>query len=48
MYNIDLATEEAGQLWAWNGTVPSSMDRCIHELFAEQASTQPYAPAICL
>ncbi|KAF1937772.1 acetyl-CoA synthetase-like protein [Clathrospora elynae] len=46
--DLNIATEEeAGQLWAWNRDVPPSMDACIHDLFAEKASDQPSAPAIC-
>ncbi|CAN9330998.1 unnamed protein product [Alternaria alternata] len=35
------------QLWAWNEDVPPAVDRCVHDLFAEQAKEQPDAPAIC-
>ncbi|KAF1935488.1 hypothetical protein EJ02DRAFT_439207 [Clathrospora elynae] len=46
--DLNIATEEeAGQLWAWNRDVPPSLDACIHDLFAEKASDQPSAPAIC-
>ncbi|KAE8822468.1 hypothetical protein HRS9122_10515, partial [Pyrenophora teres f. teres] len=35
------------ELWAWNKNVPRTIDRCIHDLFAEQVLAQPNAPAIC-
>ncbi|KAI0569838.1 HC-toxin synthetase [Pyrenophora tritici-repentis] len=35
------------QLWAWNQDVPPAFDRCVHDLFAEQANTRPDAPAVC-
>ncbi|EFQ87457.1 hypothetical protein PTT_17039, partial [Pyrenophora teres f. teres 0-1] len=35
--NIDtITTEDRRELWAWNKNVPRTIDRCIHDLFAEQ------------
>ncbi|KAL7780532.1 hypothetical protein CFE70_010556 [Pyrenophora teres f. teres 0-1] len=46
--NIDtITTEDRRELWAWNKNVPRTIDRCIHDLFAEQVLAQPNAPAIC-
>ncbi|CAA9959472.1 Nonribosomal peptide synthetase 3 [Pyrenophora teres f. maculata] len=39
--------EDRQQLWAWNQDVPPAVERCVHDLFAEQAKTRPDAPAIC-
>ncbi|EMD61778.1 hypothetical protein COCSADRAFT_121744 [Bipolaris sorokiniana ND90Pr] len=35
------------QLWAWNQDVPPTVERCVHDLFAEKVKAQPDAPAIC-
>ncbi|KAJ5855559.1 uncharacterized protein N7529_009503 [Penicillium soppii] len=35
------------QLREWNSTVPKRVDRCLHELIAEQSQSQPDAPAVC-
>src|SRR5690242_1874055 len=35
------------QLSQWNADMPSAADRCVHDLFAEQAQARPDAPAIC-
>ncbi|PVH90760.1 acetyl-CoA synthetase-like protein, partial [Periconia macrospinosa] len=46
--NLDMLTpEDRQQLWAWNSDVPPAVDRCIHDLFADQARARPDAPAIC-
>ncbi|KAK1912722.1 hypothetical protein P3342_004658 [Pyrenophora teres f. teres] len=46
--DIDTTTpEDRKQLWAWNQNVPPAIERCVHELFAEQARARPGAPAIC-
>ncbi|KAE8832659.1 hypothetical protein HRS9122_08372 [Pyrenophora teres f. teres] len=45
--SIDTLTpEDRQQLWAWNKDVPPAVDRCIHDLFTEQALARPEAPAI--
>ncbi|XP_014550108.1 hypothetical protein COCVIDRAFT_77110, partial [Bipolaris victoriae FI3] len=31
-----LTSEDKQQLWAWNGNVPVAVERCIHDLVAEQ------------
>ncbi|KAK1912672.1 hypothetical protein P3342_004608 [Pyrenophora teres f. teres] len=46
--DIDTTTpEDRQQLWAWNADVPPAIERCVHDLFAEQARARPGAPAIC-
>ncbi|CAA9959672.1 hypothetical protein PTMSG1_03087 [Pyrenophora teres f. maculata] len=46
--SIEIMTpEDRQQLWAWNKDVPPAVDRCIHDLFTEQALIRPNAPAIC-
>ncbi|XP_014550476.1 hypothetical protein COCVIDRAFT_31812, partial [Bipolaris victoriae FI3] len=46
--DIDTLTpEDEQQLWEWNGEVPAAVERCVHDLFAEQAVARPNAPAIC-
>lgn len=34
------------QLWSWNQTVPSLVQRCMHDIFVEQAQIQPEAIAL--
>ncbi|KAE8849620.1 hypothetical protein PTNB85_00036 [Pyrenophora teres f. teres] len=42
-----LMPEDRQQLWEWNHDVPPAIERCIHDLFADQAKARPSAPAIC-
>ncbi|KAF7572905.1 hypothetical protein PtrM4_078100 [Pyrenophora tritici-repentis] len=42
-----LTPEDRQQLWKWNGEVPPVVERCVHELFVEQARARPDAAAIC-
>jgi amino acid adenylation domain-containing protein/non-ribosomal peptide synthase protein (TIGR01720 family) len=42
-----LTAEDKQQLWEWNSEVPAAVERCVHDLFAEQAQARPDAPAIC-
>jgi non-ribosomal peptide synthetase component F len=39
--------EDIEKIWCQNQAVPGGVERCIHELFAEQAQARPDAPAIC-
>jgi amino acid adenylation domain-containing protein len=41
-----LAEKELDVLWKWNATVPTAVDRCIHDLIHEQVQEQPDALAI--
>jgi amino acid adenylation domain-containing protein len=46
--DIDMLTlEDKRELWAMKHDVPPAVDRCIHDLIAEQTRLQPDAPAIC-
>ncbi|KAL6855594.1 NRPS [Amphichorda felina] len=38
--------QDLEQLWAWNKTVPSPADRCVHELIQDRVREQPHAPAV--
>ncbi|KAF2471471.1 amino acid adenylation, partial [Lindgomyces ingoldianus] len=42
-----LTLEERTELWASNRKTPAAVERCAHDLFAEQVREQPDAPAIC-
>ncbi|KAH7116165.1 hypothetical protein B0J11DRAFT_593923 [Dendryphion nanum] len=42
-----LTPEDKRHLWEWNSDVPLVADRCIHDMFADQAKAQPNTPAIC-
>ncbi|EFQ85923.1 hypothetical protein PTT_18981, partial [Pyrenophora teres f. teres 0-1] len=40
--DIDTTTpQDRQQLWAWNADVPPAIERCVHNLFAEQARARP-------
>ncbi|OSS50544.1 hypothetical protein B5807_04731 [Epicoccum nigrum] len=39
--------EDIQKIWRHNQAVPNGVERCIHNLFAEQAQARPDAPAIC-
>ena len=38
---------DLGRIWEWNSTVPTHVERCIHEMIEERARAQPAAPAVC-
>lgn len=42
-----ISDEEKQELWTMNRAVPTTVERCVHDLFSEQADAQPKAPAIC-
>ncbi|KAL6886034.1 hypothetical protein GGI43DRAFT_418555 [Trichoderma evansii] len=41
-----LSAEDSAQLFKWNSTVPSQIDRCIHDLVNDKMVEQPSAVAI--
>ncbi|KAI0173154.1 peptide synthetase [Hypoxylon sp. FL1284] len=41
-----LATEQLEQIWSWNTPVPPTLETCMHEIIAEQATTHPNRPAV--
>lgn len=41
------STEDLADIWAWNSTVPESVDSCVHEHFATAVRRRPTATAIC-
>ena len=48
IHTLDILTyDERQKIWAWNADVPPAVERCVHDLFAEQAQARPDAPAIC-
>ncbi|KAF2021067.1 acetyl-CoA synthetase-like protein [Aaosphaeria arxii CBS 175.79] len=36
---------ELDELWSWNTPVPPTIDRCMHDIFSEQAQKHPDKPA---
>lgn len=42
-----ISDADLAQLSLWNKTVPSYVDRCIHEVISKQVKARPKAPAIC-
>ncbi|KAH6699978.1 hypothetical protein BKA61DRAFT_582816 [Leptodontidium sp. MPI-SDFR-AT-0119] len=45
---VDMLTaSDHEKLWAWNGTVPAAVDRCVHSLVEEQVQVRPGATAVC-
>ncbi|KAM3473954.1 hypothetical protein MY8738_008124 [Beauveria namnaoensis] len=45
---ITIATpDDFEHIWDWNRAVPTPVERCVHHLIQECATSQPAAPAIC-
>lgn len=42
-----ISTQDLSTIWSWNTFVPEAIDGCIHDLFADMATRQPDAPAVC-
>lgn len=42
-----LSDPEREQLWTWNRTVPSALERCVHDIIDDQIKLRPSAPAVC-
>lgn len=38
--------EDLQQIWQWNEMVPAPVEKCVHEIFEQQAQLTPNAPAI--
>ncbi|KAK3623797.1 hypothetical protein LTR22_024225, partial [Elasticomyces elasticus] len=34
-------------MWSWNAIVPATIERCVHDLIAEQVQSRPDASAVC-
>ncbi|XP_044715671.1 AMP-binding enzyme domain-containing protein [Hirsutella rhossiliensis] len=44
---VDLLTrDDLEQIWAWNGSLPPPVDRCMHQVFHDMALSQPLALAV--
>ena len=43
----EMIPRDLEQIWEWNHTLPTSIDRCVHEIIKERTEDQPSAPAIC-
>ena len=43
---VQIGKRELAQLWHWNRVVPPRIDRCMHEIFAENAQQSPDRPAV--
>ncbi|KAF5858059.1 hypothetical protein ETB97_004928, partial [Aspergillus alliaceus] len=42
-----VSEEDLRDIWNWNATVPSVVDRCVHDIITARSREQPHAPAIC-
>ena len=42
-----VTSQDLTQIWRWNGIVPPSIERCVHEIIEERVGCQPNAPAVC-
>lgn len=42
-----LTPEETDEIWGWNAHVPSTVDRCLHDVISERALAFPDSAAIC-
>ncbi|KAI2484863.1 EntF Non-ribosomal peptide synthetase module protein [Pyrenophora tritici-repentis] len=48
IHTLDMLTyDEKQKIWAWNQHVPPAIERCIHNVFTDQARARPDAPAVC-
>lgn len=46
--SLDLVGEaHRNQIQAWNAIVPTTVERCMHEIIQEKALAHPSAPAVC-
>ncbi|KAI4225077.1 MAG: hypothetical protein L6R40_008392, partial [Gallowayella cf. fulva] len=41
-----VSEEEKGEIWDWNGTVPETVDACVHQLIEQRVHEQPNSPAV--
>lgn len=39
--------DDLEQIWQWNETVPEQVNRCVHDLLADQVQARPNNTAIC-
>ncbi|KAI4248827.1 MAG: hypothetical protein L6R40_000838 [Gallowayella cf. fulva] len=39
--------DDLEQIWQWNERVPEQVNRCVHDLLADQVQARPESPAIC-
>lgn len=45
--DVDLLDDSTwSQLWKWNQNLPSAVEKCVHEMIAEQVLKQPTRPAV--
>lgn len=42
-----VSTQDVGELWRWNESVPEVIETCVHDLIGETITMHPEAPAIC-
>jgi hypothetical protein len=42
-----ISKEDLEELWTWNADIPSTVNRCVHDLISETVKRQLQAPAIC-
>ncbi|KAI1076074.1 hypothetical protein F5B20DRAFT_584637 [Whalleya microplaca] len=42
-----ISDEDTHDIWNWNATVPTAVERCMHDLITDTARRNPTAPAIC-
>ena len=46
--NLNPTTQkDLGDIWAWNTSVPTTVDSCMHDIISTMARGQPLNPAIC-
>lgn len=43
---VRVADKDLSDIWNWNSAVPSSVDKCVHELIFETVEKQPDAVAV--
>lgn len=46
--DIEMSTaDDLEQIWQWNETVPEQVNRCVHDLLADQVQARPEKTVIC-
>lgn len=42
----DMSPDDMEQIWRWNSPLPVAVERCMHDIFEDQAQSQPLSLAI--
>lgn len=45
-HSVQIGQSELAQIWSWNAVVPPTIDRCMHDIIAEEMRKDPNRPAV--